>query len=147
MPAIPCPHAPECNYVTYKDTTISEAITLLQMHEKAKHVEQQVSTSNSLKADKVRRPTIAGGGSSEDWQYFVTRWEEYASATKLADKDKVLQLLECCDEQLRRDLTHAAGGTLSAKPESDGGHTQISCSRRKHDGGSIYTSSDGARSR
>ena len=118
MPAIPCSHAQECDYVTDSEATISEAITLLQMHEKAKH-EHQISTSNPLKADKVRRPTITGGGSSEDWQYFVTRWEEYASATKLADKDKVLQLLECCDEQLRRDLTRAAGGTLSTKPENE----------------------------
>ena len=117
MPAIPCSHAPECKYVTV-DTTIGEAITLLQMHEKAKH-EQQTIASSVVKADKVRRPTITGGGSSEDWQYFVTRWEEYASATKLSDSDKVLQLLECCDEQLRRDLTRAAGGTLSAKPENE----------------------------
>ena len=79
MPAIPCSHAPECDYVTDSEATISEAITLLQMHEKAKH-EHQISTSNPLKADKVHR--ITGGGSSEDWQYFVTRWEEYASAKK-----------------------------------------------------------------
>ena len=70
-----------------------------------------------MKADKVRRPTITGGGSSEDWQYFVTLWEEYASATKLAEKDKVF--LECCDEQLRRDLTCAAGGTLSTKQKNE----------------------------
>ena len=117
MPAIPCSHAPECSYVTV-DTIIGEAITLLQMHEKAKH-EKQTIADGSVKADKVRRPTITGGGSSEDWQYFVTRWEEYASATKLSESDKVLQLLECCDEQLRRDLTRAAGGTLSAKPENE----------------------------
>ena len=67
------------------------------MHEKAKH-EQQTVANSSVKADKVRRPTITGGGSSEDWQYFVTRWEEYAAATKLSESDKVLQLLECCDE-------------------------------------------------
>ena len=38
---------------------------------------------------------------------------------KIADKDKVLQLLECCGEQLRRDLTRAAGGTLSTKPDNE----------------------------
>ena len=66
MPAIPCPHAPECDYVTDSQARISEAITLLQMHERAKH-EQQEATSNSLEADKVRRPTITGGASSEHW--------------------------------------------------------------------------------
>ena len=118
MPAVPCSHAPGCSYVTDSEATIGEAIVLLQMHEKAKHEQQTVSNS-SVKADKVRRPTITGGGSSEDWQYFVTRWEEYAAATKLSESDKVLQLLECCDEQLRRDLTRAAGGTLSSKPEDE----------------------------
>ena len=118
MPAIPCAHAPECDFVTNSEATIGEAIVLLQMHEKAKH-EQQTVANSSVKADKVRRPTITGGGSSEDWQYFVTRWEEYAAATKLTESDKVLHLLECCDEQLRRDLTRAAGGTLSAKPENE----------------------------
>ena len=118
MPTVPCSHAPGCSYVTDSEATIGEAIVLLQMHEKAKHEQQTVSNS-SAKADKVRRPTITGGGSSEDWQYFVTRWEEYAAATKLSESDKVLQLLECCDEQLRRDLTRAAGGTLSSKPEDE----------------------------
>ena len=117
MPAIPCSHAPECSYVTDPEATIGEAIVLLQMNEKAK-LERETVTS-SLKADKVRRPTITGGGSSEDWQYFITRWEEYSAATKLSESDKVLQLLECCDEQLKRDLTRVAGGTLSAKPENE----------------------------
>ena len=70
-------------------------------------------------AHRVRRPTVVGGGSSEDWNYFETRWDEYSAATKLSGSDKVLQLLECCDEQLRRDLTRAAGETLSAKSETD----------------------------
>ena len=114
MPEILCSNAPDCDYVTDSEASISETITLLQTHERTKH-EQQVATSNSLKADKVRRPTITGGASSEHWQYFVTRWEEYAAATKLADKDTVLQLLECCDDQLRRDLTLTVEGTLSKK--------------------------------
>ena len=42
---------------------------------------------------------------------------------------KVIQLLECCDEQLRKDLTRTAGGTLTGKTEEAG------CQRRKHDGG------------
>ena len=122
------------------EATMGEAITLLQMHEKAKH-EQQTATHSSLKADKVRRPTITGGGSSEDWQNFVTRWEEYAAATKLSESDKVLQLLECCDEQLRRDLSCCRRNTIrKARERSDGSHTETRCC-------SIHTSSDGARYR
>ncbi|XP_046864810.1 uncharacterized protein LOC124459404 [Xenia sp. Carnegie-2017] len=35
---------------------------------------------------------------------------------KITGKDKVIQLLECCDETLRKDLTRNAGGTLTNKP-------------------------------
>ena len=38
-------------------------------------------------------------------------------AIKLSGTDKVIQLLECCDDQLRRDLTRNAGGTLVGKTE------------------------------
>ena len=120
MPAILCPHAPDCEYATDAEATVGEAIQLLEMHEKAKHrTDFTAGSSSSSKVDRVRRPTVVGGGSSEDWNYFETRWDEYSAATKLSGSDKVLQLLECCDEQLRRDLTRAAGGTLSAKSETD----------------------------
>ena len=44
--------------------------------------------------------------------YFQSRWGDYVKATKLDGTEKVIQLLECCDEQLRKDLTRNAGGTL-----------------------------------
>ena len=40
-------------------------------------------------------------------------------ATNLSGVDKVIQLLECCDDQLRRDLTRNAGGTLTGKSEEE----------------------------
>ena len=43
----------------------------------------------------------------------------YVDATKVTGRDKVVQLLECCDEQLRKDLTRSAGGSLTNKPEAD----------------------------
>ena len=66
--------------------------------------------------EKVRRPTITSAGTSEEWSYFITRWQDYAEATRVEGKDKVIQLLECCDEQLRKDLTRNAGGSLTNKP-------------------------------
>ena len=45
----------------------------------------------------------------------MTRWTDYAEATKVQGKDKVIQLLECCEEQLRKDLTRTAGGSLTNK--------------------------------
>ena len=47
----------------------------------------------------------------------MTRWTDYAEATKVQGKDKVIQLLECCEEQLRNDLTRNAGGSLTNKTE------------------------------
>lgn len=34
-------------------------------------------------------------------------------------KDRTIQLLECCDETLRRDLTRIAGGSLADKTEKE----------------------------
>ena len=59
---------------------------------------------------------VSAAGSSEEWSYFLTRWNDYVEATKVTGRDRVMQLLECCDEQLRKDLTRNAGGSLAAKP-------------------------------
>ena len=73
----------------------------------------------SAKVEKVKRPTISSAGSSEDWAYFESRWTDYVDATKLQGKDKVVQLLECCDEDLRKDLTRNNGGSLANKTEAE----------------------------
>ncbi|VDI03572.1 Hypothetical predicted protein [Mytilus galloprovincialis] len=73
----------------------------------------------SAKVEKVKRPTVASAGSSEDWTYFVSRWKDYIQATKVSGKDLVIQLLECCDETLRRDITRSAGGSLVDKSEQE----------------------------
>ena len=69
------------------------------------------------KAEKVKHPCISSAGTTEDCQYFTSRWSDYVEATKLSGTHKVIQLLECCDDQLRRDLTRNAGGTLVGKTE------------------------------
>ena len=75
------------------------------------------SAAPVAKAKKVKHPCISSAGTTEDWQYFTSRWSDYVKATKLSGTDKVIQLLECCDDQLRRDLTRNAGGTLLGKTE------------------------------
>ena len=64
--------------------------------------------SPSLK--KVKRPTIAAAGTSDEWAYFTSWWNDYVDASKITGKDKVVQLHECCDEPLLKELTKAAGG-------------------------------------
>ena len=50
---------------------------------------------------------------------FLIHWGEYVAATKITGTDRIIQLLECCDEQLCKVLTHAAGRSLTTKTEAD----------------------------
>ena len=61
----------------------------------------------------MKRPVISSAGTPEDWNYFLSRWNDYVEATKVTGEDEVLQLLECCDEELRRYVTRMAGGSLT----------------------------------
>ena len=40
-------------------------------------------------------------------------------ATKITGRDKVVQLLVCCDDQLKKDLTRFTGGGLTDKSEAE----------------------------
>ena len=64
--------------------------------------------TQKVRVEKVKRPIISPAGTTEDWQYFKLRWSDYVKATRLEGADKVIQLLECCDDQLRKDLTRNA---------------------------------------
>jgi hypothetical protein len=116
MPKYKCPF-PACDYET-EDVTDDLAAVLISVHSKGAHSTAPTTTATpnwTAKIEKVRRPTVSSAGSSEEWSYFLTRWQDYVEATKVEGKDKVIQLLECCDEQLRKDLTRNAGGSLTNK--------------------------------
>ena len=55
---------------------------------------------------------------SEDWEYFITRWDAYKTATRIADHDATLQLLECCEDSLRKDL-HRSHSNIAMATEKD----------------------------
>ena len=73
----------------------------------------------AAKIEKVRPPAISTAGLNEDWSYFLTQWQDYVDSTKITSKDKVVQLLECCDEQLLKALKQNTGGSLTDKPIDD----------------------------
>ncbi|CAG2231646.1 unnamed protein product [Mytilus edulis] len=110
MPAVQCP-IPGCEYVT-DDLDAAIVAVLITVHSTT-HAPGPVTAA---KVEKVKRPVISTAGTSEEWAYFESRWSDYVEATKIAGRDKVVQLLECCDEQLRKDLTRSAGGSLTNKP-------------------------------
>ena len=108
MTVVSCPL---CDYET-DDVSDTIAAVLLSTHAIS---HQPGATASSAKVERVKRPGILSAGTSEDWNYFHSRWNDYVNATKVTWKDEVLQLLECCDEELRRDVTRMAGGSLTNK--------------------------------
>ena len=122
MVNIKCP----VDLCTWESGEIPDTVVLqfLQMHEKDKHPATPppaptITTTPTphARVEKVRRPTISAAGTGEDWTYFLARWEEYTAATGVTGRDRTLQLLECCDDDLRKDLTRNAGCSLAGSPE------------------------------
>ena len=117
MPAINCPH-PGCAYTT-PDVDAVIVAALITAHNSIHDNERPAGLHTTAKVEKVRRPVISNGSSSEDWSYFLSRWDDYVRATKVTGQDKIIQLLECCDEQLRKDLTRSNAGSLINKTEAE----------------------------
>ena len=107
--SIECP-IKGCNYTaTHAEAAV---VAALQSVHASVHVTVPRALGANAKMEKIKRPTVALAGTGEAWSYFITRWGEYKSGTKLVGPDVVAQLLECCDEVLRKDLTRAAGKSL-----------------------------------
>ena len=112
IPAVACLF-PSCEYITGDlDAVIVAAST---DHGSLYYTYTPGAKGPSARIEKVKRSTVCAAGSSEEWSYFLSRWSDYTSATKVTGRDKVIQLLECCDEPLRRDLTRSAGGSITDK--------------------------------
>ena len=90
-----------------KEAEVEICLRLLEIHVRAKHpiTTQTRPKSNqaTVKPEKAKRPEIASEMSDEDWAYFISRWDDYKKATALQGDEVIMQLMECCCEQLRRD--------------------------------------------
>ena len=113
MVIVACP-IPGCVYQT-DDLDAAIVAALLTTHSQT-HIPGHITAA---KVEKVKRPVISSAGTLEEWEYFQTRWTDYANATKIGGQDKVIQLLECCDESLRKDLTRYSGGSLTTKTTNE----------------------------
>ena len=114
MPVVRCP-IEGCEYTT-PDVEAVIAAALITTHATS-HRTPDAPTAQVARVEKVKRPSVSSAGTTEDWQYFMSRWGDYVKATRLEGQDRVIQLLECCDDQLRKDLTRNAGGTLTEVTE------------------------------
>ena len=79
------------------DGSLDSVIKLLEIHVNSR------DSSVSAKPERAKRPEIGAELSDEDWNYFLSRWKSYKKSTNLSGEDIVLQLLECCCEELRRN--------------------------------------------
>lgn len=114
MPVIGCP-VQGCEYRT-PDVEAVVAAALITAHATS---HQTSSGPTQARVEKVKRPSVSSAGTTEDWEYFKSRWSDYVRATRLEGPDRIIQLLECCDDQLRKDLTRNAGGTLTGMTEDE----------------------------
>ena len=117
MPVIGCP-IDGCDYET-PDVDPIVAAALITTDATVHQAGPAPTAATPSRAEKVKRPSISSAGTTEEWQYFLLRWSDYVKATRLNGTDKIIQLLECCDDQLRRDLTRNAGGTLTGMAEEE----------------------------
>ena len=106
-----------CDYMaTHTEVTVVAA--MLNIHATT-HTAPARAPHTDTRVEKLKRPTIGLAGTDEAWSYFLTRWGEYKTGSKLTGPDIVTQLLECCEEDLRKDLTRAAGRSLMNSSEED----------------------------
>ena len=134
MTDIKCP-APHCE-VAWPSTTAPEILLrLLDIHERTAHPAPAPATApmaTGVKAEKVKRPVISASGTSEEWTYFTQRWSEYKQATHLTGLDTIFQLLECCDETLRKDLSRSYNNLTSYDETTLLGHIKSLAVRQEN---------------
>ena len=96
---------PGCGYTIPEGTDPAIAAALLTTH-------ALIHQTARAKPAPVKRPEISSGGMTEGWTYFLQRWKSYIQAVQLTDAEILVQLLECCDSKLRRDVTRNSIGPL-----------------------------------
>ncbi len=113
---------PLCDWKS-EDVEIAGAVATLEIHGRthppAAAATQVVQTATTAKVERVKRPTVSTGGTNQDWNYFTTRWIDYKTATRITGNEVLVQLLECCEEQLRKDLTQSLGSSPLDKTETE----------------------------
>ena len=113
MPKVKCP-LENCDYETpeLSDTIVAALITA--------HSTIHNQGNNKSQAEKIKRPTISNGVSNEEWTYFLSRWDNYKTVSKICEEEEeAIQLLECLDEDLRKTLSRSVGDNLKKKKATE----------------------------
>ena len=89
------------------------ALRMLEMHQHNMHRVVLSTSESGPRLPKPSRPELTTGVSEEDWKYFQDRWTAYKRDLGLTGSRITAELLECCEESLRRYLHRNLGGGLS----------------------------------
>ena len=115
MPAITCP-ARGCNETFRDDLDPTVLSQLISIHAASFHPKQ--AETPGAKIEKVRRPTLSQGGSTEDWEFFLVRWREYKLATNIQGQQMISQLIECADNDLQKAIYRVYGSLADYTEEN-----------------------------
>ena len=99
-----------------RDGELETIVKLLEIHVRCVHMKENSCMATTGQA---KRPEIVQGMSEEAWKYFLYRWQCYKKLTRLQGEDIVLELMDCCCEQVRRDhyriFTSAGAGETESE--------------------------------
>ena len=87
------------------------AVELLKLHDKNNHTQ---ATGGSTAGDsrnrvKFKQPEIDQSQSLEEWETFLTRWEEYKKQMKVDTGSVSGQLISCASNELETSLRRVLG--------------------------------------
>ena len=101
-------------YLRHGDIEAVQAIALFMVH----WYSDAPDACQKAKPDKLSGRKVSNESTSEDWEYFIPRWDAYKTATRIADHDATFQLLECCEDSLRKHL-HRSNSDIAMATEID----------------------------
>lgn len=96
MPTVQCP-LEGCDYKT-PDVEPVVAAALITTHVTVHHASNR--STPAARAEEIKRASVSSAGTIVEWQYFRSRWSDYVKVTRLEGTNKIIHLLECCDNQL-----------------------------------------------
>ena len=64
----------------------------------------------SLKKKQKKSPTVNTDSTEGRWARFLSRWKYYKMGCGIKDNEFHIELLECCEEELKSDLFRNTGG-------------------------------------
>ena len=91
-----------CLFETQNLRDIDKMMKLLEMHIDAVHPKDNAKAGSNR--EKVKRPQIKLDCDESDWAYWLNRWKDYKKAVSLEEKDAVMELKECMEDDLRKEV-------------------------------------------